>query len=203
MRENEGVFRFLAQQVHGSSVKRLSESASWFDTLLETPRIRFNGLYISKMYISKIANHFHSHYYRTGYSDDWNQPLHMVTYFRYMRLFPAQKRVLFVTTSLEPSSWVIQHMDFYKISNIASKCSSIMTGLYSTSESRVEANLIDEKRPSMTFTMAFSIGRTRRKLNWKLDWEEYYITNRGERCDIPKDGLVQFFFSRVNSFPCV
>jgi hypothetical protein len=129
----------------------------------------------------------------------------MVTYYRYMRLFPGRKnRVLFVTTTLEPTQEVVLKMDFDNISTstIARDCSGIMTGTYTfdVESKRIEVNLVDAKRKGMSFTMAMTIGRTRRKMHWKLDWEDYFITNKGVKSEIPKDGLVQFFFSRVNSF---
>jgi hypothetical protein len=131
----------------------------------------------------------------------------MVTYYRYMRLYPG-RRALFVTTSREPTNEVVLAMDFDKIQTIAADCSGIMTGLYTFHNGMIEANLVDAKRAGMSFTMAFEgkknlllvVGRTRRKLHWKLDWNDYFITNKGVKTDIPKDGLVQFFFSRVNSF---
>jgi hypothetical protein len=91
-----------------------------------------------------------------------------VTYYRYMRLYPASSRVLFVTTTLEPSQSVVLAMDFDKVSSISADCSGILSGVYSFTRDGnlglIEANLVDKKRPGMNFEMEFKIGGTRRKV---------------------------------------
>ena len=59
--------------------------------LIERPRLRFDGVYIATC-----------HYLRPGVSDAaWNTPIHMVTYFRYVRFFP-EGGCITVLTTLEP-----------------------------------------------------------------------------------------------------
>ncbi|ODQ66658.1 hypothetical protein NADFUDRAFT_82415 [Nadsonia fulvescens var. elongata DSM 6958] len=43
---------------------------------LTRPRVRFNGVYISTC-----------NYIRPGIGQNWNSPIHMVTYYRYLRLY--------------------------------------------------------------------------------------------------------------------
>lgn len=59
--------------------------------LIERPRLRFNGCYIATC-----------HYLRPGVNDcSWNTPIHMVTYFRFVRFF-ADGNCITVLTTLEP-----------------------------------------------------------------------------------------------------
>lgn len=49
----------------------------WRTMYIERPRIRFHGVYISSCW-----------YCRPGAADSWNTPIHMVTYYRYIRFYP-------------------------------------------------------------------------------------------------------------------
>jgi F-box protein 9 len=63
----------------------------WRRMLIERPRIRFDGCYIATC-----------HYLRPGVNDlSWNTPIHMVTYFRFVRFY-SSGRCITVLTTLEP-----------------------------------------------------------------------------------------------------
>jgi F-box protein 9 len=63
--------------------------------LIERPRLRFDGVYIATC-----------HYLRPGVSDfSWNTPMHMVTYFRFVRFF-EDGEVITVLTTAEPGDVV-------------------------------------------------------------------------------------------------
>lgn len=49
---------------------------AWRQMYLERPRVWFNGVYISTC-----------NYLRPGVGESWNNPIHMVTYYRYLRFF--------------------------------------------------------------------------------------------------------------------
>src|SRR5271170_6607511 len=67
----------------------------WRKMLIERPRLRFDGVYIATC-----------HYLRPGvYDYSWNTPIHMVTYFRFIRFFP-EGRCITVLTTLEPKDVV-------------------------------------------------------------------------------------------------
>ena len=73
----------------------LEYNNNWRRMLIERPRLRFDGVYISRC-----------HYYRSGVSDySWNAPIHMVMYFRFLRFYP-DGNVICVLTSLEPKEVV-------------------------------------------------------------------------------------------------
>jgi F-box protein 9 len=73
-------------------LSRISEyNNDWRRMLIERPRIRFDGCYIATC-----------HYLRPGVNEySWNTPIHMVTYFRYMRFY-ENGRCLTVLSSIEP-----------------------------------------------------------------------------------------------------
>ena len=67
----------------------------WRKMLIERPRLRFDGIYIATC-----------HYLRPGVNDySWNTPIHMVTYFRFIRFYP-EGRCITVLTTLEPKDVV-------------------------------------------------------------------------------------------------
>ena len=70
----------------------------WRKMLIERPRLRFDGIYIATC-----------HYLRPGVNDYiWNTPIHMVTYFRFIRFYP-EGRCITVLTTLEPKD-VVHHV---------------------------------------------------------------------------------------------
>lgn len=74
--------------------------SSWRDMFRGRPRIRFNGCYISTV-----------NYIRPGQqvnSITWNSPVHIVTYYRYLRLFRDGTAISLCTVE-EPSA-VVHHM---------------------------------------------------------------------------------------------
>lgn len=74
--------------------------SSWRDMFRSRPRIRFNGCYISTV-----------NYIRPGQqvnSITWNSPVHIVTYYRYLRLFRDGTAISLCTVE-EPST-VVHHM---------------------------------------------------------------------------------------------
>lgn len=73
---------------------------SWYRMFRQRPRIRFNGCYISTV-----------NYIRPGAqtnSVSWNSPVHIVTYFRYLRLFRDGTAISLCTVE-EPAA-VVHHM---------------------------------------------------------------------------------------------
>lgn len=68
---------------------------NWRTMFTGRPRIRFNGIYISTC-----------NYVRSGASHGgWNTPVHIVTYYRYLRFYPAGTVVSLLTTA-EPADVV-------------------------------------------------------------------------------------------------
>ena len=75
-------------------------SSSWQRMFRVRPRIRFNGCYISTV-----------NYIRSGYQSNqytWNSPVHIVTYYRYLRFF-RDGTCLSLLTTAEPAN-VVHHL---------------------------------------------------------------------------------------------
>ncbi|ESZ96969.1 hypothetical protein SBOR_2651 [Sclerotinia borealis F-4128] len=83
------------------SVLQSTYSSSWKQMFRLRPRIRYNGCYISTV-----------NYIRAGQASpsavNWNSPVHIVTYFRYLRFF-RDGTVISLLTTTEPSE-VIHHL---------------------------------------------------------------------------------------------
>ncbi|CAO3598737.1 unnamed protein product [Absidia cylindrospora] len=83
-----------SRRVQSDQVQRYY-GGGWYNMFVERPRIRYDGVYISTC-----------HYIRPGTSEtSWNQPVHLVTYYRYLRFFPDGRVVKHVTTD-EPAQVV-------------------------------------------------------------------------------------------------
>ncbi|KAI8929843.1 hypothetical protein BC831DRAFT_442309 [Entophlyctis helioformis] len=67
---------------------------NWRNVWMEKPRVWLDGVYISRV-----------NYLRTGFSETFNQPVLVVTYFRYLRLLPGNKFMIH-TSTLEPKAIV-------------------------------------------------------------------------------------------------
>jgi len=67
---------------------------SWRKMFMIRPRVRFNGVYISTC-----------NYIRAGASQSWNTPVHIVTYYRYLRFYP-NGTVLSLLSTCEPAEVV-------------------------------------------------------------------------------------------------
>ncbi|KAI2468712.1 hypothetical protein F4781DRAFT_397123 [Annulohypoxylon bovei var. microspora] len=76
-------------------------AGSWLTMFRRRPRVRFNGCYISTV-----------NYIRAGQASvhqiTWNSPVHIVTYYRYLRLFRDGSAISLLTTD-EPAH-VVHHM---------------------------------------------------------------------------------------------
>ncbi|KAI1209730.1 uncharacterized protein F4807DRAFT_426149 [Annulohypoxylon truncatum] len=76
-------------------------AGSWATMFRRRPRVRFNGCYISTV-----------NYIRAGQASvhqiTWNSPVHIVTYYRYLRLFRDGSAISLLTTD-EPAH-VVHHM---------------------------------------------------------------------------------------------
>ena len=83
----------------GTSVQIPKPLSSWSQVFQTFPRIRFTGVYISTV-----------NYQRPGAASayqniSWNSPIHIVTYFRYLRFYPDGTVISLLTTT-EPTEVV-------------------------------------------------------------------------------------------------
>ncbi|KXJ91564.1 hypothetical protein Micbo1qcDRAFT_163328 [Microdochium bolleyi] len=74
---------------------------SWQRMFRRRPRVRFNGCYISTVNYIRAGQ-------ASGHHITWNSPVHIVTYYRYLRLFRDGTAISLLTTD-EPST-VVHHI---------------------------------------------------------------------------------------------
>ncbi|KAI7902843.1 uncharacterized protein BX663DRAFT_508609 [Cokeromyces recurvatus] len=159
----------------------------WLRMFIDRPRIRYDGVYISTC-----------HYIRPGISEtSWNQPIHFVTYYRYIRFFP-NGRVLKHVTTTEPAHVVRLLQSEYN----KKQC---FHGKFKVDdEGRISIVMKDSTLPRETFYLTLNIKTTHRGRHNKLVWNEYYSTSdslegRGDHhYDLKL--LKSYFFSPVRSY---
>ncbi|XP_068816629.1 F-box only protein 9 [Capricornis sumatraensis] len=90
------IWRLACLKVWGRSCIKLVPYTSWREMFLERPRVRFDGVYISKTTYIRQGEQSLDGFYRA-----W----HQVEYYRYVRFFP-DGHVMMLTTPEEPPSIV-------------------------------------------------------------------------------------------------
>ncbi|KAL4924482.1 putative F-box protein (Pof7) [Aspergillus undulatus] len=85
------------------SVQLSSPLSSWSEVFHTFPRIRFTGIYISTVNYTRAGA-------ASAYSNiSWNSPIHIVTYYRYLRFYPDGS-VIYLLTTVEPVD-VVPHIN--------------------------------------------------------------------------------------------
>ncbi|KAI8579909.1 hypothetical protein K450DRAFT_239690 [Umbelopsis ramanniana AG] len=160
-------------------------NGNWLRMFIERPRIRFEGIYIATC-----------HYLRPGISDTaWNQPIHLVTYYRYLRFFPDGTIVKYLSTD-EP---------VHVVRNITKhfKAKQVFHGRYEIEGDKVIVHMRDqETRPTERFQMNVNIKSTHRGRHNKLAWEEYVSWSdvRGDKTNYNLKHMKPYYFSVVRSY---
>ncbi|KAI9361603.1 hypothetical protein DFJ73DRAFT_893536 [Zopfochytrium polystomum] len=157
----------------------------WLQMWLDRPRLRYNGVYISRI-----------NYVRQGYSQSTNSPFLVVTYFRYLRLFPDNTLMCW-TTTLEPQFAVKDLIPG------ARHQKGMSIGSFTLVGTKVLVSTRDPEYPRNRFYWTLSLSSTRRGRHNKLQWVEYYHErdHRPEtRTEILSSQLKPYVFSRVRSY---
>ncbi|KAI9478695.1 MAG: hypothetical protein EXX96DRAFT_571870 [Benjaminiella poitrasii] len=159
----------------------------WLRMFIDRPRIRYDGVYISTC-----------HYIRHGISEaSWNQPIHFVTYYRYIRFFPDGTILKHVTTT-EPAHVVRLLQPGYN------KKQCFHGKFMLNDDSHITIVMKDSTLPRETFYLMLNMKTTHRGRHNKLVWEEYYSNSEGieGRGDHQYDLklLKPYFFSPVRSY---
>nr|XP_047934045.1 F-box only protein 9 isoform X2 [Anser cygnoides] len=90
------IWHQVCLKVWGRSCNKLVPYSSWREMFLERPRVRFDGVYISKTTYIRQGEQSLDGFYRA-----W----HQVEYYRYLRFFP-DGQVMMLTTPEDPQSIV-------------------------------------------------------------------------------------------------
>ncbi|KAI9031528.1 hypothetical protein CLU79DRAFT_694038 [Phycomyces nitens] len=151
----------------------------WMRMFIERPRIRYDGVYISAC-----------HYVRPGISDSsWSQPVHMVTYYRYLRFFPNGD-ILKHVSSDEPSMVVrLLTPQFVR--------KQIFNGHFELDKETIYIKMQDRTLPREEFRMSLKIKSTHRGRHNKLGWVDYNSNAIDQEGDFPYDLKLMkpYFFS--------
>jgi len=186
------IWRFLCEHVYrptrsmrtiGPLAAEVSLYGDWKRMYLGKPRLRFDGVYISRI-----------HYWRPGHGDSgFNQPFILVTYFRYLRFY-ADGTVISLCTSLEP-------IEVIKVLKSGSRPKGMMNGTWTLTQNVLDMQLRDKDRPRQLFTMHMTIHSPRYGQWNQIKWTSYQSsTAGGEAVPFPSKDLKNFYFSRVRSW---
>ena len=192
------------------SLLETAYSSSWRQMFRTRPRVRFNGCYISTI-----------NYPRPGASSptqiSWNTPVHIVTYYRYLRFFRDGTAVSLVTTAEPPD--VVYHLtkDNIHSHHTGALPSAVMrhalrgrwrlSGPQSGDSVEREGDLYVETQ-GVTFKymnrMHFSLrssgrGARNTKLAWKGFWNYNLLTDDWAEFDLRNNNQA-FVWSRVKSY---
>jgi F-box protein 9 len=190
-------------------------SSSWQRMFRHRPRIRFNGCYISTVNYMRAGQ-------ATQSSTTWGSPVHIVTYFRYLRFF-RDGTVISLLTTVEPAEVVhnltkelqklhhkgsaaylptifMQHVlkGRWRLSSIADDPEASLKD--AEGDVYVETEGANEK---YLYRMKFSLanaGKTVRnnKLNWQGFWCYNMLTD--DTGEFPGKNDKAYHFSRVKSY---
>jgi F-box protein 9 len=229
LRGDEGCLRSDALPNEPSATAPLDTSPTTFSLLHTTypswrlmfhtrPRIRFSGVYISTV-----------NYVRPGASSatqvSWNTPVHIVTYYRYLRFF-RDGTVLSLLTVTEPTD-VVQHLTKENVAFHSTGAAGALpsaavrqtlrgrwrlSGPASSSDSEepegdlhIETEGVDEKyfyKLHLAIRSASSANNARKpkgnKLVWKGFWSYNRLTDDWAEFGLRNDRA--FFWSRVKSY---
>ncbi|KAI9870653.1 MAG: hypothetical protein M1830_003993 [Pleopsidium flavum] len=188
-------------------------ASTWRLMFRTRPRIRFNGCYISTV-----------NYVRPGASSptqiSWNTPVHIVTYYRYLRFFRDGTAVSLLTTA-EPADVVHyltkENMHTHHSGALPSavmkpalrgrwRLSGPGTGLSTGGASEVEGNVHVETEGvdiKYMYKMHFSLrsagrGAKNNKMSWRGFWSYNKLTDDWAEFALRNDRA--FFWSRVRSY---
>ncbi|KAF2747540.1 hypothetical protein M011DRAFT_423237 [Sporormia fimetaria CBS 119925] len=179
----------------------------------QRPRVRFNGLYISTV-----------NYTRPGANSNngilWNSPIHIVTYYRYLRFFRNGQCISLLTTS-EPTD-VVPYLHMEQVhknhGNLPSApmkdallgrwrlSGPAIPGLEEEGNGEKEGMLhieTDGAHPKYLFKMVLSMGSAGRGArNNKLSWDGYWSYNRltDDWAEFGRKNERPFYWSRVKSY---
>ena len=177
----------------------------WMRMFIDRPRIRYDGIYISTChyirYVYKCTrsgdNLLILCLLRQGFSDNgWDKPVHIVTYYRYLRFFPNGTILKHMTTD-EPAQVVKQ----LQVGFNRKQC--FHGNFVLENDDHIKIVMKDPTLKLETFSLSLNIKTTHRGRHNKLVWQDYSsrspMLDRGEhQYDLKM--FKSFFFSPVRSY---
>ncbi|KAI9595042.1 hypothetical protein BDF19DRAFT_443268 [Syncephalis fuscata] len=159
----------------------------WHLMYIDRPRVRVDGVYISTCF-----------YIREGLSENtYYQPVHLVTYYRYLRFFRDGSCIARLTSD-EPAQVVRGlRLDTTKAMDMA-------FGHWTLNEDSLRIEVASRQRPTIIFHMQLGLRSSSRGRHNKLNWSKYISIDTTRDNEINEYSLNQFksyYFSRVLAFP--
>ncbi|KAK6820507.1 F-box protein pof7 [Apiospora arundinis] len=195
-------------------------ASSWQNMWRRRPRIRFNGCYIS------TVNYFRQGH-STGNQITWNSPVHIVTYYRYLRFF-RDGTVISLLTTVDPAD-VVHNLTKELVRQHENKAMAhLPTAVMSEARkgrwrlscpaldkeegsdadlAEVEGDLFIETEsavgPKYEYRMDLALksagkGARNNKLVWKGFWSYNRLTDDWGTFELKNDKA--YYFSRVKSY---
>ncbi|WBW75436.1 F-box protein Pof7 [Schizosaccharomyces osmophilus] len=164
----------------------------WKEMYLRKPRIRFDGCYISVC-----------RYFRPGTSDtSWNQPVHLISYYRYLRFYPDGTCMVF-RTNTEPGL-IVRNFDRHQSSFFTPSSSNPafsngeVACMATWSMSPAGQILLSHPAGGRAYTYAQSLQAKGNRLKWVFF---YAVDNEiFETTEFPLTHHRDYVFSRVYSY---
>jgi len=171
----------------GKMTEYLTVWNNWKLMFLGLPRVRFDGCYIS------VCS-----YIRPGVSETfWDAPCHLITYFRYCRLYPDGTCLNLLTTD-EPKKVVKQ------ISRPVTTIKGLIQGSWRISDTgRIRMESRTNQRHIFYLELQLrNTTRNRRRIQNELVWVSFACLNQEthDRMELDIKHDKGFFFSRVKSY---
>jgi len=200
------------QEAITESLLHTTYSSSWQRMFRLRPRIRFNGCYISTV-----------NYIRPGQASSsqvsWNSPVHIVTYYRYLRFF-RDGTILSLLTTTEPADVVhhltkplaATHRDGVAPHLPSAVMQNALRGRWrlsaagdADSEGEGEGDVFVETEgvgPKYMYRMELSLRGAGRVRNNRLAWKGFWCYNRltDDWGEFTLRNDKAFFWSRVRSY---
>lgn len=185
-------------------------ASSWRQMFRTRPRIRFNGCYISTVNYTRPGA-------TSSYTLTWGNPVHVVTYYRYLRFFRDGSAISLLTTT-EPVD-VVHHLtkenlhDHHGTTLPSSVMKDALCGRWRLSgpssifnSDEPEGDLHVETEgvvPKYTYKMLLALahsgkGARNNKLAWKGYWSYNRLTDDKAAFGLKNDRA--FYWSRVKSY---
>ncbi|KAL2609824.1 hypothetical protein R1flu_028397 [Riccia fluitans] len=149
-------------------IARVSYGGSWKRMWIERPRIRYDGIYVSR-----------NTYIRQGITEWKNKnPVHLVCYYRYIRFYPGGK-ILYKTSPLK-----LKEVAKY-IQGRPSKVDAVFAGRYNLAHDQAEAAILYPGLRPTVLRIRLRIRGTTSGANNRMDLVSLITSGVGE--DAPAD----------------
>jgi len=170
---------------------------SWREMFHLRPRLRYNGIYISTCNYHRSGGH-------SGTSLSWDTPVHIVTYFRYLRFYPDGTLLSLLTTH-EPATVVYSLSKPALATALHDWAAHVARGRWRISvDGQVDVETEAQNLPRYLFRMQLRIKNARGRMNTtrgnaKLNWEGFWSWNKltGDLGTFEGRNDKPYFFSRV------